>query len=114
VHEIGLCQSVLSVVEEQAAGSRVTGVRLRVGALHRVSPEAFDQNFSLVAAGSLADGATVEVVIVPVTAPVAVGLNVAVMVQLAPAARLVPQVLAWVNSVDPLTAMLEIVNVTGS
>ena len=67
MHEIGLCQSVLSVVEEQAAGSRVTGVRLRVGALHRVSPEAFDQNFSLVAAGSLADGATVEVVIVPVT-----------------------------------------------
>ena len=66
MHEIGLCQSVLSVVEQQAAGSRVTGVRLRVGALHRVSPEAFDQNFSLVAAGSLADGAAVEVVIVPV------------------------------------------------
>lgn len=66
MHEIGLCQSVLSVVEEQAAGSRVTGVRLRVGALHRVSPEAFDQNFSLVAAGSVADGAAVEVEIVPV------------------------------------------------
>ena len=66
MHEIGLCQSVLSVVEERAAGSRVAGVRLRVGALHRVSPEAFDQNFSLVAAGSLADGAAVEVEIVPV------------------------------------------------
>jgi len=66
VHEIGLCQSVLAAVEGKAGGRRVTGVRLRVGALHRVGPEAFDQTFSLVASGSVADGADVDVVVVPV------------------------------------------------
>ncbi|MGH9038798.1 MAG: hydrogenase maturation nickel metallochaperone HypA [Acidimicrobiia bacterium] len=66
MHEIGLCQSVLGVVEGKAGGRTVTGVRLRVGALHRVGPEAFEQTFSMVAAGSLADGARVEVVVVPV------------------------------------------------
>jgi hydrogenase nickel incorporation protein HypA/HybF len=66
VHEIGLCQSVLAAVEGKAGGRRVTGLRLRVGALHRVGPEAFDQTFSLVASGSVADGADVDVVVVPV------------------------------------------------
>jgi hydrogenase nickel incorporation protein HypA/HybF len=66
VHEIGLCQSVLAAVEGKAGGRRVTGVRLRVGALHRVGPEAVDQTFSMVASGSVADGADVDVVVVPV------------------------------------------------
>jgi hydrogenase nickel incorporation protein HypA/HybF len=66
VHEIGLCQSVLAAVEGKAGGRRVTGVRLRVGALHRVGPEAFEQTFSMVASDSVADGADVEVVVVPV------------------------------------------------
>ena len=66
MHEIGLCQSVLAAVSGKAGGQRVTGLRLRVGALHRVGPEAFDQTFSMVASGSVADGAEVEVVVVPV------------------------------------------------
>jgi hydrogenase nickel incorporation protein HypA/HybF len=66
VHELGLCEGVLEAVERRAAGRRVTGVRLRVGTLHRVVEPALDQAFELVAAGTVAEGATVELVTVPV------------------------------------------------
>jgi hydrogenase nickel incorporation protein HypA/HybF len=66
MHEIGMCDSVLAAVERRAAGRPVAGLTVRVGALLRVVPEAFAQSFELVAAGSVADGATPELVIVPV------------------------------------------------
>jgi hydrogenase nickel incorporation protein HypA/HybF len=66
VHELGLCEGVLQAVERRAAGRRVTRVRVRVGARHRVVPSAFDQSFTLVAQGTVADGAAVDLVTVPV------------------------------------------------
>jgi hydrogenase nickel incorporation protein HypA/HybF len=65
VHEIGLCEPILDAVERRAAGRRVTGVGLRVGALHRVVEPALAQAFALVAQGTVADGATVDLVTVP-------------------------------------------------
>ena len=47
-----------------------------------------------------------EMLSVPVLVPFAPGLKVTEMVQFAPASRVVPQVLVWVNS--PLVVMLEI------
>jgi hydrogenase nickel incorporation protein HypA/HybF len=66
MHEIGLCESLLDAVERRAAGRRVTGVTFRVGVLHRVVPASMDMAFELVAAGSVAEGAAVEVRTVPV------------------------------------------------
>ena len=66
MHELGLCEGILEAVERRAAGRRVTGVRLRVGTLHRVVEPALDQAFALVAGGTVAEGATVEMVVVPV------------------------------------------------
>jgi hydrogenase nickel incorporation protein HypA/HybF len=66
VHELGLCEGVLRAVERRAAGRRVTGVRVRVGARHRVVSSAFDQAFALVSQGTVADGAAVDLVVVPV------------------------------------------------
>jgi hydrogenase nickel incorporation protein HypA/HybF len=57
---------VFAAVERRAAGRRVTRVRVRVGARHRVVPSAFDQSFALVAQGTVADGAAVDLVVVPV------------------------------------------------
>jgi len=68
VHEFGLCQSILTAVEGKAAGRRVTGVRIRIGTMHRVFDEAFDQAFSLMSEGTVADGAEVDLVVVPVQA----------------------------------------------
>ena len=66
MHELGLCEGILEAVERRAAGRRVTRVRVRVGTLHRVVEPALAQAFELVAGGSVAEGATVELVPVPV------------------------------------------------
>lgn len=66
MHELGYCQGVLEAVERRAAGRPVARVGVRIGAVHRVVAEAFEQSFQLVAAGGPADGATTEVVVVPV------------------------------------------------
>jgi hydrogenase nickel incorporation protein HypA/HybF len=65
VHELGLCEGILEAVERRAAGRRVTRVRVRIGARHRVVEPALDQAFALVSAGTVADGAAVDLVVVP-------------------------------------------------
>jgi hydrogenase nickel incorporation protein HypA/HybF len=68
MHEVGLCQGVVHTVEQRAGGRPVAALGLRVGALHRVVPDAFRQAFSMVSPGTVADGAEVEIVDVPVQA----------------------------------------------
>lgn len=67
MHEIGLCEGVLAAVERRAAGRPVAAIRVQVGALLHVVPDAFQQSFALVAAGGVADGAATDVVVTPVT-----------------------------------------------
>jgi hydrogenase nickel incorporation protein HypA/HybF len=45
----------------------VRRVKVRVGTLHRVVGPALDQGFALVSEGSVAEGAELELVVVPVT-----------------------------------------------
>ena len=68
MHELGLCEGILEAVERRADGRRVTRVRLRVGTLLRVAEPALDQAFSLVADGTVAEGAAIDLVVVPVRA----------------------------------------------
>lgn len=68
MHEIGMCESVLAAVERRAGGRAVEAVRIRVGTMLRVVPEAFAQGFEMVAVGTVAEGATTELVVVPVHA----------------------------------------------
>jgi hydrogenase nickel incorporation protein HypA/HybF len=65
MHEFGLCEGVLDAVLKRADGRRVAGVRIRCGVRHAVDENAMASAFGLVAAGTEADGATVEVVTVP-------------------------------------------------
>ncbi|MEV0600479.1 hydrogenase maturation nickel metallochaperone HypA [Streptomyces sp. NPDC050315] len=65
MHEIGLCEGILEAVEARARGRRVTGVTVRIGEQHAVVGPALAQSFALVAAGTVADGATVELITVP-------------------------------------------------
>lgn len=67
MHEFGLCEGVLEAVQKRAAGRPVTGIRVRCGVRHAVDPESMAQAFGFVAAGTEADGASVEVVTVPAT-----------------------------------------------
>lgn len=68
MHEIGYCAGVLEAVERRAGGRPVARIGVLVGALHRISPAAFEQSFQLVADGGVASGASTEVLIAPVRA----------------------------------------------
>jgi hydrogenase nickel incorporation protein HypA/HybF len=65
VHEVGLCESLLEAVERRANGRRVLGVKFRVGEDHRVVDEALAQAFEMLAEGTVAEGAQVELEVVP-------------------------------------------------
>ena len=67
MHEFGLCEGVLEAVQTRANGRKVAGIRVRCGVRHAVDEPTMVQAFGLVAAGTEADGAAVEVVTVPVT-----------------------------------------------
>ncbi len=66
MHEMSYCEGVLEAVHRRAGNRRVTRVGVRIGAVHRVVADAFEQSFQLVAMGGPAEGATTEVVVVPV------------------------------------------------
>jgi len=67
MHELGLCASIVDAVATRAGERSVGRVRVQVGALHHVHPEAFEQSFEVAAAGSVAEGASAELVLLPVT-----------------------------------------------
>lgn len=68
MHEFGLCEGVLTAVRQRARGRRVAGIRVRFGVRHAVDPEALAQAFRMVAEGTEAADADVDVVSVPATA----------------------------------------------
>lgn len=64
MHEMALAEGVLGIVEDyarQAGAERVRVIRLEIGKLSHVSPEALSFAFMAVSAGSLADGAKLEI-----------------------------------------------------
>jgi hydrogenase nickel incorporation protein HypA/HybF len=68
MHEIGVCEGLVDAVEKRAGGRPVACVRFRAGALHRIDSAALVQAFELISAGTVAEGAELELVTVPVTA----------------------------------------------
>ncbi len=66
MHEIGLCESILGAVQQRANGQAVTRVKVRIGARHGVAEASLKQGFSLVATGTSADGAEIDMVVVPI------------------------------------------------
>ncbi|MGH0030193.1 MAG: hydrogenase maturation nickel metallochaperone HypA [Myxococcota bacterium] len=60
MHEARLCLSLLSLADEHLArdgGDRILALRVEVGALSGVEPEALASAFPICAAGTAADGA---------------------------------------------------------
>ncbi|HET9602186.1 MAG TPA: hydrogenase maturation nickel metallochaperone HypA [Acidimicrobiales bacterium] len=66
MHELGLCASIVDAIEQRAGDRAVARVRVRVGRLHHVHPEAFEQSFAVAAMGSVAEDAQAELVLLPV------------------------------------------------
>ncbi len=70
MHEMSICESIVNVIEEQAAAQgfgRVRRVRLEIGPLAGVETEALRFSFDVVTRGSLAEGAALEIIETPVT-----------------------------------------------
>ena len=67
MHEFGLCEGVLDAVRQRAGGRKVAGIRVRFGVRHAVDQESLEYAFSVVAEGTEAAGAAVELVTVPAT-----------------------------------------------
>jgi hydrogenase nickel incorporation protein HypA/HybF len=63
--EVDICEAILRTVEHWAGGKQVSAIRLRIGMLHEVSAASLRAAFSLVAAGTVADQARLEIVLVP-------------------------------------------------
>ncbi|MCX6570389.1 MAG: hydrogenase maturation nickel metallochaperone HypA [Candidatus Aminicenantes bacterium] len=69
MHELSLIASVFDILEEKAREhgvSRVTAVVLHVGRMSGVVPELLESAFDSYKKGTLAEGARLEIVIVPV------------------------------------------------
>jgi hydrogenase nickel incorporation protein HypA/HybF len=66
MHELSLAEAVVDIVERHARGRPVTRVRVRVGHLRQVVPGALQFAFELLSAGTVADGAELEIEEVPV------------------------------------------------
>jgi hydrogenase nickel incorporation protein HypA/HybF len=67
VHELTLIRDVMSRIDEIAraeGATRVTRVRVRLGALSHVTPAHFREHFEDAAHGTVADGATVDAEVV--------------------------------------------------
>lgn len=66
MHELGLCEDIVAAVEQRAGQRPVARITVRVGRLHHVHSEAFDQSFAMAAAGGVAEGADAQLVLLPV------------------------------------------------
>lgn len=61
-----MCEGIVEATLRRAKGRRVTSVRVRVGG-HPVDPEVVEQGFQLAAFGTVAEGATVDLVMEPMS-----------------------------------------------
>ncbi len=61
MHELAITQGVVEAVTERTGTAPVTSVRVRVGRLSGVVPDAMRFCFELVTAGTPLDGATLEI-----------------------------------------------------
>jgi hydrogenase nickel incorporation protein HypA/HybF len=65
MHELSIAQAIVQIAEAHAGRRRVAAVHVRVGHLRQVVPAALAFAFELTAAGTVAEGAELELEHVP-------------------------------------------------
>lgn len=65
MHELSLAASVVEIALRNAAGRRVIRVEVEVGALRQAVPAALTFSFDMVAQGTLAEGAVLDIQAIP-------------------------------------------------
>ncbi|ABL00382.1 hydrogenase maturation nickel metallochaperone HypA [Pelobacter propionicus] len=64
MHELTIMKNVVSICEQNAAGSRVTSVTLDVGELSGIVPGALEFCFDSCTKGTLLEGASLKIIII--------------------------------------------------
>ena len=70
MHELGVAERLLEIVEQEArpyAGARVRRISLRIGRLSAVVPDALRFAFDAITRGGMAEGAVLEIEEVPLS-----------------------------------------------
>ncbi len=62
MHEMGITRNIVSIVAEHAKAQKVRRVKLEVGKLSAVMPDALKFCFDVIAKGTVLEGATLEIV----------------------------------------------------
>jgi hydrogenase nickel incorporation protein HypA/HybF len=62
MHELGITRNIVSIVGQAARGRRVVRITLEIGALAGVEPRAIAFCFDVVARGTTAEGAVLDIV----------------------------------------------------
>lgn len=65
MHEVAITQSIVEIVEEEAAGARVNRVTLEIGRLSAVLPDAIRFCFDICTQGTVLEGVEIEIVELP-------------------------------------------------
>jgi hydrogenase nickel incorporation protein HypA/HybF len=67
MHEVGLVEGIVETVRQRAGDRPVARVRVRIGTLHHAPDGPMEQAFEMVVAGTELEGATLELIQLPVT-----------------------------------------------
>jgi hydrogenase nickel incorporation protein HypA/HybF len=62
MHELGITRNIVSIVGQAARGRRVVRITLEIGALAGIEPRAIAFCFDVVASGTTAEGAVLDIV----------------------------------------------------
>lgn len=65
MHELGITQEIVAIVEQKAEGAKVKRVVVEVGKLSTVLPDALRFCFDCCTEGTCAEGATLEILEIP-------------------------------------------------
>ena len=65
MHELSIADAVVQIACGHASGRRVLAVDLKVGHLRQVVPSALEFSFTLVSAGTVAEGAALHMDVIP-------------------------------------------------
>lgn len=65
MHELGITQEILALVTEKSQGAKVTRVVLEIGRLTAILPDAVRFCFDLVSEGTVAQGASLDIIETP-------------------------------------------------
>jgi hydrogenase nickel incorporation protein HypA/HybF len=65
MHELGITQNIVAIVNEYAQGSKVSRVSLEIGKLSAIMPDAIKFCFDICSQGTVLAGATLEIIEIP-------------------------------------------------